>query len=107
VVSPAPPVPELSGETANQYGGPAPGRPRTRRGAEPGGIHDLFFAETFCSGVPVSHLNPTTGDITYGVPLTTASCSTPRPPVDAALVVAGTITDATDSGGEANLCEGR
>src|SRR5882762_8338138 len=25
----------------------------------------LFFGETYCSGVPVSHLNPTTGDITY------------------------------------------
>ena len=30
----------------------------------------LFFAETFCSGVPVSHLDPTTGKITYGMPLT-------------------------------------
>ena len=32
----------------------------------------VFFAETFCSGVPVSHLDPVTSTITYGVPLTTA-----------------------------------
>src|SRR5437588_5898264 len=32
----------------------------------------LFFAETYCSGVPVSHLDAATGKITYGVPLTTA-----------------------------------
>ena len=31
----------------------------------------LFFAETYCSGVPVSHLDAATGAITYGVPLTT------------------------------------
>src|SRR5438445_987977 len=31
----------------------------------------IFFAETFCSGVPVSHLNQTNGQILYGQPLTT------------------------------------
>src|SRR5437773_760711 len=31
----------------------------------------LFFVETYCSGVPVSHLDPATGKIAYGVPLTT------------------------------------
>ena len=32
----------------------------------------VFFAETFCSGVPVSHLNAD-GTITYGTPLTTVA----------------------------------
>ncbi|HYL22696.1 MAG TPA: hypothetical protein VEU74_13095 [Gemmatimonadales bacterium] len=35
------------------------------------GMTYVLFAETFCSGVPVSQLNPD-GSITYGVPLTTA-----------------------------------
>src|SRR6266581_1324346 len=49
-------------------------------------------AETFCSGIPVSHLNPTTGDITYGVPLTTAQLlDTAIVRFNAALAVAGTI----------------
>src|SRR5213596_2467971 len=66
----------------------------------------VFFAETFCSGVPVSHLNPTTGDITYGVPLTTTQLlDTAIARFDAALVVAGTITDATDSAAKANLAK--
>jgi len=36
------------------------------------GFTYVFFAETFCSGVPVSRLDPATGQITYGQPLTTA-----------------------------------
>ena len=34
------------------------------------GMTYIFFAETWCSGVPVSHLNAD-GSITYGTPLTT------------------------------------
>jgi starch-binding outer membrane protein, SusD/RagB family len=34
------------------------------------GMSYVFFAETFCSGVPVSQLNPN-GSITYGLPLST------------------------------------
>src|SRR5213076_3626133 len=34
------------------------------------GMTYVFFAETWCSGVPVSHLNAD-GSITYGTPLTT------------------------------------
>src|SRR5690348_6645806 len=34
------------------------------------GLTYVFFAETWCSGVPVSHLNAD-GSIAYGVPLTT------------------------------------
>src|SRR5437762_10403287 len=34
------------------------------------GLTYIFFAETWCSGVPVSHLNAN-GSITFGVPLTT------------------------------------
>ena len=34
------------------------------------GLTYVFFAETWCSGVPISHLNAD-GSITYGVPLTT------------------------------------
>src|SRR2546425_13175118 len=34
------------------------------------GLTYIFFAETWCSGVPVSHLNAD-GSITYGQPLTT------------------------------------
>jgi len=101
-----PPVPELSGEDRQPVRGPAPGRPRTRRGAEPGGIHVPLLCRDVCSGVPVSHLNPTTGDITYGVPLTTAQLlDTATARFDAALVVAGTITDATDSAAKANLAK--
>jgi hypothetical protein len=33
------------------------------------GLTYIFFAETYCSGVPVSHLNDD-GSITYGIPLT-------------------------------------
>ena len=53
---------------------------RRLRPADPGnpevlnlaGFTYVFFAETFCSGVPVSHLNAD-GSITYGTPLTTVA----------------------------------
>lgn len=44
-----------------------PGRPEMLTLA---GLTYVFFAETWCSGVPISHLN-SDGSITYGVPLTT------------------------------------
>ncbi len=56
----------------------------------------LFFAETYCSGVPVSHLDAVTGKITYGVPLTTRQLiDTAIARFDAALGVAATVTNAT------------
>ena len=56
----------------------------------------LFFAETYCSGVPVSHLDATTGKITYGVPLTTRQLiDTAIARFDQALGVAATVTNAT------------
>ena len=58
----------------------------------------LFFAETFCSGVPVSHLNPATGDITYGVPLTTTQLlDTAIARFDAATAAANSDTVAADT----------
>jgi starch-binding outer membrane protein, SusD/RagB family len=56
----------------------------------------LFFAETYCSGVPVSHLDATTGKITYGVPLTTRQLiDTAIARFDEALGVAANVTNAT------------
>jgi len=56
----------------------------------------LFFAETYCSGVPVSHLDATTGAITYGVPLTTHQLiDTAIARFDAALTVAAAVTNGT------------
>jgi hypothetical protein len=67
----------------------------------------LFFAETYCSGVPVSHLDPTTGKITYGVPLTTAQLiDTAIARFDAATAAANLDTvsaDATPRGAMLNL----
>src|SRR5256885_813769 len=64
----------------------------------------VFFVETFCSGIPVSHLNETTGKITYGVPLTTAQLiDTAIARFDAALAVAATLSDAADSAAMTNL----
>jgi len=67
----------------------------------------LFFAETYCSGVPVSHLDPTTGKITYGVPLTTAQLiDTAIVRFDAATAAANLDTvanDATPKGAMLNL----
>ena len=93
-------------KTANQYAALLPNDPGHAEMLSLAGYTYLFFAETFCSGVPVSHFNPTTGDITYGVPLTTAQLlDTAIARFDAALVVAGTITDATDSAAKANLAK--
>src|SRR5213596_553886 len=93
-------------KTANQYAALLPDDPGHAEMLSLAGYTYLFFAATFCSGVPVSHLNPTTGDITYGVPLTTAQLlDTAIARFDAALVVAGTITDATDSAAKANLAK--
>jgi len=56
----------------------------------------LFFAETYCSGVPVSHLDAATGAITYGVPLTTRQLiDTAIARFDAALTVSATVTNGT------------
>jgi len=93
-------------KTANQYAALVPNDPGHAEVLSLAGYTYVFFAETFCSGVPVSHLNPTTGNITYGVPLTTAQLlDTAIARFDAALVVAGTITDATDSAAKANLAK--
>ena len=93
-------------KTANQYAALLPDDPGHAEMLSLAGYTYLFFAETFCSGVPVSHFNPTTGDITYGVPLTTTQLlDTAIARFDAALVVAGTITDATDSAAKANLAK--
>ena len=49
------------------------------------GMTYVFFAETWCSGVPVSHLNAD-GSITYGAPLTTVQMlDTARARFDAAI----------------------
>jgi len=93
-------------KTANQYAALIPDDPGHAEVLSLAGYTYLFFAETFCSGVPVSHLNPATGDITYGVPLTTAQLlDTAIARFDAALVVAATITDATDSAAKTNLAK--
>ena len=56
----------------------------------------LFFAETYCSGVPVSHLDAVTGKITYGVPLTTSQLlDTAIARFDAARAVAAAVSNAT------------
>jgi hypothetical protein len=56
----------------------------------------LFFAETYCSGVPVSHLDAATGKITYGVPLTTRQLiDTAIARFDAARAVADSVTNVT------------
>src|SRR6266516_2938689 len=58
-------------KTAGRYAALRPDDPGHAEVLNLAGYTYLFFAETFCSGVPVSHLNETTGAITYGVPLTT------------------------------------
>src|SRR3989441_10216134 len=56
----------------------------------------LFFAETYCSGVPVSHFDAATGAITYGVPLTTQQLTdTAIARFNEALAVAAGVTNAT------------
>ena len=58
----------------------------------------LFFAETYCSGVPVSHLDQVTGKIVYGVPLTTRQLiDTGIARFDAATVAANLNSVPTDA----------
>src|SRR5438034_8208964 len=58
-------------KTAAQYAAQLPNDAGHAEMLNLAGYTYLFFAETFCSGVPVSHLDPATGKIAYGVPLTT------------------------------------
>jgi hypothetical protein len=91
-------------KTANQYAALLPDDPGHAEVLSLAGYTYLFFAETYCSGVPVSHLNPTTGDITYGVPLTTAQLlDTAVARFNAALVVAAAVSDASDSAAMTSL----
>jgi hypothetical protein len=58
-------------KTAAQYAALLPADPGHAEMLNLAGYTYIFFAETYCSGVPVSHLDAATGKITYGVPLTT------------------------------------
>jgi hypothetical protein len=83
-------------KTAARYGALIPNDAGHAEVLSLAGYTYLFFAETYCSGVPVSHLDATTGAITYGVPLTTHQLiDTAIARFDAALTVAGTVTNAT------------
>src|SRR5437879_519165 len=83
-------------KTAAQYAALIPNDPGHAEMLNLAGYTYLFFAETFCSGVPVSHLDATTGTITYGVPLTTRQLiDTAIARFDAAITVSGTVTNAT------------
>jgi hypothetical protein len=83
-------------KTAAQYAAQLPDDAGHAEVLSLAGYTYLFFAETFCSGVPVSHLDPVTGKITYGVPLTTRELiDTAIARFNAALTVAGAVTDAT------------
>ena len=83
-------------KTAAQYAAQLPNDAGHAEMLNLAGYTYLFFAETFCSGVPVSHLDPATGTITYGVPLTTRQLiDTAIARFDAAITVSGTVTNAT------------
>ena len=56
--------------TAARYKAKAPGDPGYPEILNLAGYTYIFFAETFCSGTPVSQID-STGKITYGQPLTT------------------------------------
>jgi starch-binding outer membrane protein, SusD/RagB family len=56
--------------TAGRYKAIAPGDPGYPEMLTVAGYTYIFFAETFCSGTPVSRID-STGKITYGQPLTT------------------------------------
>src|SRR5690242_8326544 len=94
-------------KTANQYAALVPDDPGHAEVLSLAGYTYIFFAETYCSGVPVSHLDPTTGKITYGVPLTTAQLiDTAIVRFDAATAAANLDTvanDATPKGAMLNL----
>ena len=91
-------------KTAGRYAALRPDDPAHAEVLNLAGYTYLFFAETFCSGVPVSHLNETTGAIAYGVPLTTKQLiDTAIARFDEALSVAGTVSDASAKAEMTNL----
>jgi hypothetical protein len=78
---------------AGQYAALAPTDPGHAEMLSLAGFTYIFFAETWCSGVPVSHLNPD-GSITYGRPLTTVELlDTAIARFDGALAVAAPNSD--------------
>src|SRR5437660_2989558 len=91
-------------KTAGRYAALRPDDPAHAEVLHLAGYTYLFFAETFCSGVPVSHLNETTGAIAYGVPLTTKQLiDTAIARFDEGLSVAGTVSDASAKAEMTNL----
>ena len=83
-------------KAAGQYAKLRPADPGHAETLSLAGFTYLFFAETFCSGVPVSHLDPATGQIAYGVPLSTQQLvDTAVARFDSALAAAAGIGDAT------------
>ena len=83
-------------KTAARYAALIPTDPGHAEVLNLAGYTYLFFAETYCSGVPVSHLDAATGAITYGVPLTTRQLiDTAIARFDAALTVSATVTNGT------------
>src|SRR5437762_3426657 len=83
-------------KTANQYAALLPDDPGHAEMLSLAGYTYLFFAETYCSGVPVSHLDAVTGKIAYGVPLTTRQLlDTAIARFDEALGVAAAVSNAT------------
>jgi hypothetical protein len=83
-------------KTAAQYAALVPNDAGHAEVLNLAGYTYLFFAETFCSGVPVSHLDPVTGKITYGVPLTSRQLiDTAVARFNAALTVSAAVTNAT------------
>lgn len=83
-------------KTAAQYAALLPNDPGHAEMLNLAGYTYLFFAETYCSGVPVSHLDAATGQITYGVPLTTSQLiDTAIARFDEALAVSAGVTNAT------------
>src|SRR5437870_4155118 len=91
-------------KAAAQYAALRPADPGHAEVLSLAGYTYLFFAETFCSGVPVSHLDPATGNITFGVPLTTRQIiDTAIARFDAAIAAAATVADPTQSAQMTNL----
>ena len=83
-------------KAAAQYAALIPTDPGHAEVLNLAGYTYLFFAETYCSGVPVSHLDPATGAITYGVPLTTRQLvDTAIARFDEALTVSAAVTNTT------------
>jgi hypothetical protein len=83
-------------KTAARYAALAPNDAGHAEMLSLAGYTYLFFAETYCSGVPVSHLDAVTGKITYGVPLTTRQViDTAIARFDEALTVSAAVTNGT------------